>query len=78
MEAGEAAELAAAISDLAAQYGWAVDPKIMAWANLVGTAAAIYVPRAIAISMRKAKASGNGKAVPDSVLKAATAAGGIQ
>jgi len=78
MEAGEAAELAAAISDLAAQYGWAVDPKIMAWANLVGTAAAIYVPRAIAISMRKAKAAGNGKAVPDSVFRAAAAAGGVQ
>jgi len=77
MNAGEASELAGAISDLLAQYGWAIDPKIQAWANLVGTAAAIYVPRAIGIAARKTKAAGNGRAVPDDVLKAAAAAGGI-
>jgi len=55
IQESEGKELSSAIGDLVAQYEWAIDPRMVAWANLIGVCSAIYVPRALAIRMRTAQ-----------------------
>lgn len=55
LDPAEANKLAEAAAQVQAQYEMIVDPKILAWGQLVIVAGSIYAPRVIAISMRHKK-----------------------
>lgn len=48
----EAAKLAEAIHAVQVEYDFVVDPKVVAWGGLIGTASAIYMPRVMAYKIR--------------------------
>ncbi|WWT37957.1 assembly protein [Enterobacteria phage PRDcanary] len=50
----EAEALAGAVQEVASHYDISPDPKVMAWAGLIGVCASIYGPRVAAYKMRKA------------------------
>lgn len=60
----EAEVLAASLSNVAAHYSIAVDPKITAWIGLIGVAGSIYGPRVAAYGMRKKMEGGKEKQQP--------------
>lgn len=48
----ESAKLAEAIHAVQVEYDFVVDPKVVAWGGLIGTASAIYMPRVMAYKIR--------------------------
>jgi hypothetical protein len=52
----EAKGLATAVSNLAAQYDMVLDPRTVAWINLLGVAASIYGPRILMIKAAQSMA----------------------
>lgn len=52
LDQAEADRLAKAAGEVAKHYAVAVDPKKLAWANLIGTLGFLYVPRIIAARAR--------------------------
>ncbi len=52
LDESEARELAKAAAEVQSHYETVIDPKILAWAQLVMVAGSIYAPRMIAAKMR--------------------------
>lgn len=57
IEEREARMIATASLDLMAQYGAAIDPRAMAWANFTMAIASVYGPRAVAIIVKRKQAA---------------------
>ncbi len=55
----EAAMLSQAVTEVAAHYSVAIDPKVMAWIGFAGVAGAIYGPRIGAYKLRKSIEKGS-------------------
>lgn len=51
----EAEALGEAVKEVADLYEFEPDPKVVAWAGLIGVATSIYAPRVMAYKMRKAE-----------------------
>lgn len=54
LDADESKALAGAINEVASHYDITPDPKVVAWAGLIGVCASIYGPRVAAYKMRTA------------------------
>lgn len=59
IEEAQAESMAAAITEVMAQYKIKPNPKIVAWANLAGIAAAVYAPKILIITALKKQAREN-------------------
>ena len=57
IEDKEAKSMATAVSNLAAQYDMVLDPRTVAWVNLLGVMASIYGPRFLMIKMAASAAN---------------------
>ena len=57
IEEAQAESMAAAITEVMAQYKIKPNPKVVAWANLAGIAAAVYAPKILIITAIKRQAA---------------------
>lgn len=54
----ESKQLAVASAAVASMYAVEIDPKMVAWANLIGAVGMVYIPRAYLIADRRKKERG--------------------